>query len=301
MVCCKEGKSMYIIIGLNIIFMVLGLAVMFPGLAMLTNIYFLSGNIEPLLDKIFFNDINPSSIANNLPIIFIIVGASILFIAALGLVGVCCKIKTLVVLYDRIALVLIVVQYIIWVFFIVLRAKLHYTIKNEFLSQLQSSYTKDDLNKSDEVSSAFNYMFMQMECCGVNPVTATTNDFDLTPWRIEDGVSLKIPKGCCIGVTEDTYSAFANTSCTDTATSGTYHSDGCYDTILSKFGEIAGYICLTFFSLCSQVLSSMIWNKKEQDMDSSTYQYPLCQILMVIFAFCLCCTYMNSGTFGVRV
>ncbi|XP_021368024.1 uncharacterized protein LOC110459881 [Mizuhopecten yessoensis] len=163
---------------------VLGLAVMVPGIVMLTNIDFLSGNIEPLLDKISFNGINLSNIANNLPIIFIIVGASILFIAVLGLVGACCKIKTLLVL---------------------------------------------------------------MECCGVNPVTATTNDFDLTPWRIGDGASLKIPKGCCIGVTEDTYSAFAKTACTDTATSGTYHSDGCYDAIMSSFGstlDMMGYICL---------------------------------------------------------
>ncbi|XP_021349358.1 CD63 antigen-like isoform X1 [Mizuhopecten yessoensis] len=277
MVCCKEGISKYIIIGLNIIFMVLGLAVMVPGIVMLTNIDFLSGNIEPLLDKISFNGINLSNIANNLPIIFIIVGASILFIATLGLVGACCKIKTLLVLYALIVIVLALVQVIILAFFFLLRTQLDDTIKDEFLSQLQSSYTKDDLDKSDEVSSAFNYMFMQMECCGVNPVTATTNDFDLTPWRSGDGVSLKIPKGCCIGVTEDTYSAFVNTACTDTATSGTYHSDGCYDAIMSSFGstlDMMGYICLGALLL---------------------------QILIVIFTFCLCCTYMKSGTIGVRV
>ncbi|OWF52422.1 hypothetical protein KP79_PYT22159 [Mizuhopecten yessoensis] len=54
-------------------------------------------------------------------------------------------------------------------------------------------------------------------------------------------------------------------------------TEGCYDAIMSSFGstlDMMGYICLGALLL---------------------------QILIVIFTFCLCCTYMKSGTIGVRV
>ncbi|XP_069115209.1 tetraspanin-9-like [Argopecten irradians] len=268
MVCCVETISKTVIIALNIVFMVLGLAIMVPGILMFTNIDFLSDEITPLLDKISFNGVNLGSISNNLPMLFIIIGGVILAIAAIGLIGACCKIKTLLVVYAIILIVLLIAQIIILAFFFLLRSMLDDTIKQEFLNQLQNSYKQDALDKSDEVSSSFNYMFMQMECCGIDPVTSTSNDFDNTPWG--RGTAQRIPKGCCKDVTENNYASYSNAACTDTATSGQYWSEGCFDKIMNSFGatlDAMGYVCLIAV---------------------------LVQILLVVFAFCLCCSYATD-------
>ncbi|XP_033759288.1 tetraspanin-18-like [Pecten maximus] len=269
MVCCTETISKIIVIGLNIVFMVLGIAIMIPGIIMMTNIDFLGDNIKPLLENISFNGINLASISNNLPIIFIIVGGVILIIAALGVLGACCKLKTLLVIYAIIVIILVLVQIVVLAFFFVLRSMLDDTIKKEFVSQLTSGYKVDDLDKGDEVSSAFNYMFMSMECCGMNAVTSSTNDFDTTAWRSGTGSGKKIPKGCCKGVTEATYASYINAACTDTANSGTYWPEGCYTKIMSSFGTIL------------------------DTMGYMSFVAVLIQILLVIFSFCLCCSYMS--------
>ncbi|OWF52421.1 CD63 antigen-like [Mizuhopecten yessoensis] len=266
MVCCTQTISKYVIVILNIVFMVLGIAIMIPGILMLTSIDFLSDNIKPLLDKISVNGLDLANIANSLPVIFIIVGLTILCIAAIGLIGACCELRILLAVYGIIVLVLALAQVVILAFFFILRTGLTDTIKDAFLSQLRDGYTLDSLDKSDEVSSSFNYMFMTMECCGVNPVTSTSNDFDGTPWRSGTGSALELPKGCCIGVTESTYSSYSNAACTTTVASGTYWSTGCYDAIMSSFGSLLdsmGYILLIALLL---------------------------QLLMVFFAFNLCCS-----------
>ncbi|XP_060082817.1 CD63 antigen-like [Ylistrum balloti] len=270
MCCCTETISKIIVIGTNIIFLIIGIALIIPGILMLTDIDLLSENIKPLLEQISFNGVNLGNISGNLPIVFIFFGVAILFIATLGLIGACCKIKTLLVIYAIIVIILTVAEVVILVFFFVLRSHLDSTIKNEFASQLTSKYTQDLLDKSDTVSSSFNYMFMEAECCGVNAVTSTTNDFDNSPWRSGAGSGKKIPKGCCKGVTEATYTTYSNPACTDTATSGTYWPSGCYDVIMSTFGTILnsmGYICLVAV---------------------------LIQICIIVFTFLLCCSYMTS-------
>ena len=59
-----------------------------------------------------------------------------------------------------------------------------------------------------------------MECCAVNAVTGTTNDFDNTPWIAGAG-GQNIPIFCCSGINADTAGA-TYTACTNTVTAGYY-------------------------------------------------------------------------------
>uniref|UniRef100_K1QT77 Uncharacterized protein n=1 Tax=Magallana gigas TaxID=29159 RepID=K1QT77_MAGGI len=66
-----------------------------------------------------------------------------------------------------------------------------------------------------------------LDCCGVNAVVSTTNDFDATSWCTTSGscqaTSSQIPKTCCLNVDENTYTS-APTGCHASVNSGTYNA-----------------------------------------------------------------------------
>lgn len=76
------------------------------------------------------------------------------------------------------------------------------------------------------------------ECCAIDQVTGTNNDFDRTPWCTTSGscqtTASQIPKTCCNYVTEDNYQS-APTACHSSVDSGTYKS--VYDFNALLFGN----------------------------------------------------------------
>ncbi|XP_062584390.1 uncharacterized protein LOC134246126, partial [Saccostrea cucullata] len=73
------------------------------------------------------------------------------------------------------------------------------------------------------------------DCCAVNEVTGTTNDFDTTPWCTTSGscqlTNSQIPKSCCKDTSEDDYQ-YAETSCHAIVRVGTY-KEGCFQRLKS--------------------------------------------------------------------
>lgn len=58
------------------------------------------------------------------------------------------------------------------------------------------------------------HVLFQYECCGVNKVVGTTNDFDNTTWCTTSGscqaTASQIPKTCCKGLTKYDYQSAPN-------------------------------------------------------------------------------------------
>lgn len=73
------------------------------------------------------------------------------------------------------------------------------------------------------------------ECCAIDQVTGTTNNFDNTPWCTTSGscqaTASQIPKTCCNYVTADNYQS-APTACHSSVNSGTYKSVYNYNALL---------------------------------------------------------------------
>lgn len=71
------------------------------------------------------------------------------------------------------------------------------------------------------------FMKFQYDCCAINQVTGTTNDFDSTPWCTTSGscqaTASQIPKTCCNGVSEDDYGS-APSDCHSSVNPGTFKS-----------------------------------------------------------------------------
>ena len=65
----------------------------------------------------------------------------------------------------------------------------------------------------------------QYDCCAVQEVLGTNNDFDNTPWCTTSGscqaTASQIPKTCCKGVTPDNYQT-APSTCHASVNGGTF-------------------------------------------------------------------------------
>nr|XP_022320307.1 uncharacterized protein LOC111122719 isoform X2 [Crassostrea virginica] len=100
-------------------------------------------------------------------------------------------------------------------------------LRKSMMALLEKQYTSDDF--SDKGSKGWNMLFVKYDCCAVNEVTGSANDFDNTPWCTTSGscqdTASVIPKTCCKGVTQDSYKN-APSSCYYDLVPGTYGS-GC--------------------------------------------------------------------------
>lgn len=70
------------------------------------------------------------------------------------------------------------------------------------------------------------HAIFQFECCGVNKVVGTINDFEPTYWCMTEGschaTSSQIPRTCCKGFTENDYQN-APIECKSSVKSGSYY------------------------------------------------------------------------------
>lgn len=101
-------------------------------------------------------------------------------------------------------------------------------IKATMFNLLEKKYTSDNISSNDAVSNSWNKFFIEYDCCAINQVKRTTNDFDRTPWCTTSGscqtTAYQIPRTCCKYVTEDDYGS-ASSDCYSSVKSGTYKSN----------------------------------------------------------------------------
>ncbi|XP_062568855.1 tetraspanin-9-like [Saccostrea cucullata] len=223
------GKCVkFFLVVINLIFMLLGLGILIPGILMLADVDVINDEVLPLLQQLSFGALNVGDLAKNLSVTLIVFGAFVLIVSTLGCCGAFCQQKCCLIIYAIVVLVFFLAKLVVVILWIVMNDKIQSWMKTELLKQLQTNYQKDDLT-THEISTAWNYMFMSLSCCGVTAVTGTTNDFDSSAW-INGGNNggKEIPIFCCTGVTASNYASTTNAACTDTVTSG-YHTKGCYD------------------------------------------------------------------------
>ncbi|OWF52420.1 tetraspanin-9-like [Mizuhopecten yessoensis] len=236
----KFGKIFLIV--LNIVFMLLGLALIIPGVLVHVNVDFVSEKVLPLMSTLTFGGISLAGAAQGLSIALIIVGTFLFLIAFIGILGACCGWRMALIIYAVVVLVLWVAQLVIVCLYITMKEKINTEVQEQMLAQLHDNYIADELTSintttSSKISTAWNYLFIQLKCCGVHPVSLLSNDFDNTQWRKDNPlITAKIPKSCC-GATETNYLVFSNPQCTDSLVTG-YYENGCFNTI---YNLIASY------------------------------------------------------------
>nr|XP_022303596.1 uncharacterized protein LOC111111109 isoform X2 [Crassostrea virginica] len=126
-------------------------------------------------------------------------------------------------------------------------------LRSSMLVWLKNHFTSDEISSSDKISTGWNNFFIRYECCAVNEVIGTTNDFDNTPWCTISGscqaTSSQIPRTCCKFVTQDTYQNASN-DCYALLTPGTFKNN-CMSA-MKKLGTLN--MGLSTFLVCVIVL-----------------------------------------------
>lgn len=265
--CGKVGTVFLVII--NIIFFLMGLGLVIAGALALTDVSNINtDHIKPLLDSIPVGSFEAGSLVKNLTTLIIVIGAFILLIAGLGLFGACCQNKFMLVTYAVLVLILLVMKIAVIILWFTMKNTVENEVKDKLFVSLKDNYKEDTLTNSNSISNAWNYMFMTLDCCGVNPVVSTKNDFDSTYWCNDDGSCLaavsNIPKTCCLNVDENTYTT-APIACHSNVDTGTYNTKGCYDALKEKL-----------LSQSPSIIGVMV-------------TVIVIEVLAVIFAFWVCC------------
>lgn len=265
--CGKVGTVFLVII--NIIFFLMGLGMVIAGALALTDVSNINtDHIKPLLDSIPVGSFEAGSLVKNLTTLIIVIGAFILLIAGLGLFGACCQNKYMLVTYAVLVLILLVMKIAVIILWFTMKNTVENEVKDKLFVSLKDNYKEDTLTNSNSISNAWNYMFMTLDCCGVNPVVSTKNDFDSTYWCNVAGSCLaavsNIPKTCCLNVDENTYTT-APIACHSNVDTGTYNTKGCYDALKEKL-----------LSQSPSIIGVMV-------------TVIVIEVLAVIFAFWVCC------------
>lgn len=107
-------------------------------------------------------------------------------------------------------------------------------LHGQMVSSLKDYFRSDNLTTETKISNEWNQLFIDFECCGVNRVAGTTNDFDHTSWCTTHGscqaTASQIPKTCCKGFTENDYQ-YAPSDCHSSVSPGIYYDKGCFSVI----------------------------------------------------------------------
>ncbi|VDI20460.1 Hypothetical predicted protein [Mytilus galloprovincialis] len=183
----------------------LGLGLLIPGILVIINDDGINEKVLPALQTVDFGVSNFGDLAKGLSITLIVMGSFVLVLSLLGGCGACCEAKLLLTIYSIVVVILFIGKLVIVILWIVFKADVESKLKAEMKTGLLK-FTNDDLT-TDEVSTGWNYLNMNLECCGIDAVTDTgaDNDYTGSAWYVAgEG---EIPISCCPSATSSSYTA----------------------------------------------------------------------------------------------
>ncbi|XP_061165476.1 uncharacterized protein LOC133174376 [Saccostrea echinata] len=245
----SDGNTIWIILkkGIDIILFLLGLGWMIIGAVILGTISS-NSDINKILNIITILSNGVGDDIKILSVMLIVIGGGTMMYAVFGFVLFCIKEekkneipsrwKTMHIIYPVIGVLLIVSTIVVLGLWSHIRIKFEEDDpKIRLLENMRTYFTSDVVGNTDSFPNSWNKLFMELDCCAINPVFSKDNDFDPTPWCRERGecqqTNSEIPKTCCKGVTVNTY-ASAPSDCHASVDSGTYNSKGCYEVLRNK-------------------------------------------------------------------
>ncbi|OWF55408.1 CD63 antigen-like [Mizuhopecten yessoensis] len=272
------GKILLVIV--NLLFLVIGLVFFILGFFCKFGNDTLKGYYEGALASLStslsdsgFGTVDLSSfditeVIGTLGIAFIAIGTILLVITVFGFIGACCKIRCMLIGYCILVGLIVVGQIVFFGILFGNKTLITDQIKTPLKSSIQSDF--QGLNGTNVVSLAWNFVHIQVKCCGVDSYEDFTG---ATLWPTNyPSYFLKTPLSCCMTLPSTTdFSCAASPT-----TSNNYKDTGCFDSIwdlaLGNVGLMAGIfagmglfqIMLIVFGIC------VIMDGKQNRVGSST-------------------------------
>lgn len=251
----KCGKIFLVTI--NIIFLLVGFGLLIVGSLMQVDGKVIhKDQVTNLLNYLTVKgSLKFGTVVNSLPIFIICIGSLITLIAVLGLCGACRKKKVLLVAYTIMVLWILVVQCVSVALWFTMKTKVTDAVKET----LEGSFsTYEGVSSTNEISIAWDLMFIGYKCCGVDPISMLNNkeEFNTTAWwNNRNSVLDIVPNSCCQKATESNYKTYANDiSCQRSLTD--HWTTGCYDAFKAWFRKYqSAAIVLGVILIVIEVLS----------------------------------------------
>ncbi|XP_053408746.1 tetraspanin-18-like [Mercenaria mercenaria] len=245
---CWDGLARLLLVLINIVFLLIGLAITVCGfiLRYAKALYepFLETGMNQLqkvltetnLASFKVTDIDIGEVVMSLAIGLIIGGLVLVGISFLGCCGACCKVRFMLWLYAIVIIVFVVVEAV--------GIGLLYGKPDMVKGQLKSQMSEYEGLKSEKVFSlGWNIIMIQFQCCGVD----SYEDFDMSAqskWNnpgISGVTTLETPIACCKTLPSSQTATEFNCAMKATLTEDiSNYKTGCYQTIWkSSFGNTA--------------------------------------------------------------
>ncbi|KAL5019787.1 hypothetical protein ScPMuIL_002679 [Solemya velum] len=225
---CISRTATYCLLGLNTVLLISGIGILTAGVLMKYDKAVISDEVLPLLRKIELSAFSLGDLISGLAITCLAVGTVLIVIVGLGILGVCCQSRCLLILYALVVALAMLAEIVAVGMWFFLREQLTDWLKAQFKTILNDY----DGKESSELTVAWDTFFIVINCCGVNRISKY-NDFTSSIWWSSRG-SQEIPPSCCVGATSSNLAAYVNTNCTISPTPSNSHIDiGCYEQIHS--------------------------------------------------------------------
>ncbi|XP_052802827.1 uncharacterized protein LOC128233016 [Mya arenaria] len=224
-----------VLVILNILSLLLGVGIIIVGKYVDSEIN-KNENVMELLELVDFGDFNLRTLVDVLIIIIFIVGAFAIVLSLIGGIGAFFTLRVLLFLYIGIILLVIIVEIAVVSLWVKLFREVDYALESLLLDLLKEYTGFSDITV---YTVGWDFIFILFDCCGVHPITASSNDFETLPsafWSNGDRGSDVIPHACCKDVAVKNYLNYTNTDCTVNLQG--YHTSGCYDAFDRIFNQL---------------------------------------------------------------
>lgn len=260
------GKSCgkIFLVSVNTFFLLLGVALLVIGcLVRFNQDSLVTENAEKLFEAIELDaasDINLKDFLNSVALVFIVSGAFAAIVGLSGCIGACCEVKFLLVVYSIFVLLILAAQIAGVVMMFLIRSDVEKVLKREMKESIQEKYEGD--KSSSGLSLAWNSIFLEFDCCGVDNYTDITGGamWNNTYTQSNNNtVTLMTPITCCKNIQGSVpdYTIPDDVTCAvNPSDSTSNYKKGCYDSVenfISTYGTIfigIGIAVLVFEILC---------------------------------------------------
>ncbi|ESO96337.1 hypothetical protein LOTGIDRAFT_239323 [Lottia gigantea] len=165
------------------------------------------------------------TLVGGMAIAFIALGCFFFVVGTLGVLGACCKVRILLIVYVIIVIVILLGQVALVIMVFAYRSVFDSTIKTGLQDVIKNEYT--GINGTSAGTLGLNFLMSSQQCCGIDDY----NDFsvDNAPnWQFRNysGYTLETPMICCKNTT-DVPDCARSPKATDSAHNN--YNIGCYD------------------------------------------------------------------------
>ncbi|ESO96338.1 hypothetical protein LOTGIDRAFT_174860 [Lottia gigantea] len=200
---CVSNCGRVLLVTLNILFLIIGFVLLLLGilvfaytpaldyvLAAATSAF--EGSISGQATDVTFTADRLLSIIQLFAYILIGLGAFFFIMALLGIIGACCKVKCVLIVYIILMVLLIVAQIALMVIIFSERQVIEPSMKQPMLD-MTMKYTGSTGENGETIT--LNFLMISLSCCGVNNYEDFNSSIESGSWVNKD---LKTPLVCCV-------------------------------------------------------------------------------------------------------